>query len=374
MNATYSGPNRQGAQAMLKDVYRKLAQRLDAIPNGFPATESGVELRLLAKIFTPEEAALASLMRLTSEPAADIAIRCGLEPEAAYQTLKAMARKGLILVYKGEGELRFGLMPFVVGIYEEQLPRMDQELAALFEQYYQETKAAITRDTPALHRVIPVEKAIPFEVEIFPYEQAFEFLDEARSWGVRDCICRIQQRLLGKGCDHPVENCLTFAPTEGAFDRSQTTRAISKDEALRLLAEAADAGLVHSAANYRERHYYICNCCTCCCGVMRGVAEFGIPTAIARSDFHAVVDDEECIACGDCVQRCQFGALSIAEYLCTVDHTCCVGCGQCATVCPTSAMRLERRPEGEIPRPPSDIKEWMVQRAQHRQISIFDIL
>jgi ferredoxin len=285
-----------------------------------------------------------------------------------------MARKGLILVYKGEGELTFGLMPFVVGIYEEQLPRMDQELAALFEQYYQETQAAITRDTPALHRVIPVEKSIPFEVEIFPYEQAFELLDEAKAWGVRDCICRVQRRLVGQGCDHPVKNCLIFAPVEGAFDRSQTTRAVSKEEALRLLAEAEEAGLVHSAANYREGHYYICNCCTCCCGIMRGVAEFGIPTAIARSDFQAVVDDEKCIACGDCVERCQFGALSIPEYLCVVDYTCCVGCGQCAIVCPTDAIQLERRPEGEVPQPPSDIKEWMAQRAQHRHISVFDIL
>jgi hypothetical protein len=158
-----------------------------------------------------------------------------------------MARKGLIRVNKGEGQLTFGLMPFVVGIYEEQLPRMDQELAALFEEYYQETQAGITRDTPSLHRVIPVQKAIPFDVEIFPYEQAFDLLDEACAWGVRDCICRVQQRLVGQGCDHPVENCLIFAPIEGAFDHSQTTRAISKEEALRILREAEDAGLVHSA-------------------------------------------------------------------------------------------------------------------------------
>ncbi|KPL17221.1 MAG: hypothetical protein AMS23_09630 [Bacteroides sp. SM1_62] len=41
------------------DSCQKLAKRLDQIPNGFPKTGSGVELRLLAKLFTPEEAALA---------------------------------------------------------------------------------------------------------------------------------------------------------------------------------------------------------------------------------------------------------------------------------------------------------------------------
>jgi len=59
------------------NVYRKLAQRLDAIPNGFPETESGVGLKLLAKIYSPEEAALASEMRLTEESAGQIALRTG---------------------------------------------------------------------------------------------------------------------------------------------------------------------------------------------------------------------------------------------------------------------------------------------------------
>jgi electron transport complex protein RnfB len=359
---------------MPEDVYRKLARRLDAIPNGFPATQSGVELRLLAKIFTPEEATLAGVMRLSREPAADIAGRAGVDTKLAYRMLKGMVRKGLIRAKKGQGQLTFGLMPFVVGIYEEQLPRMDAELAALFEEYYQETRAGITRDAPSVHRVIPVEKAIPFEPEIFPYERASELLEGAQSWGVRDCICRVQQRLVGKGCERPVQNCLVFAPVEGAFDHSQATRPITKEEALHILDEAEEAGLIHSAANYRDQHFYICNCCTCCCGVMRGIAEFGIPTAIAHSDFRAVVDAEVCSACGDCLERCQFAALSIPEWVCEVDYARCVGCGLCATACSTGALYLERRPEGEVPPPPADIKEWMVQRAQERSISIFDIL
>nr|HID14796.1 4Fe-4S ferredoxin [Anaerolineae bacterium] len=359
---------------MSEDVYRKLARRLDAIPNGFPATESGIELRLLAKIFTPEEAALAAVMRLTRESAADIAARAGVDADTAYRTLKEMARKGLIRTKRGERQLTFGLMPFVVGIYEEQLPRMDAELAALFEQYYQETQGgSITHDAPAIHRVIPVEEAVPFDLEIFPYERASELLEGARSWGVRDCICRVQQRLVGRGGDHPVENCLVFAPVEGAFDHSEVTRPISKEKALRILRETEEAGLVHSTGNYRDRHFYICNCCTCCCGILRGVVEFGIPTAVARSDFRAAVDAEVCAGCGDCIERCQFEALAVPEDICVVNHVRCVGCGLCATVCPTEALHLERRPEGEAP-PPADIKEWMLQRAQERGISIFDVL
>jgi len=368
---------------MSENAYRRLARRLDAIPNGFPATESGVELRLLAKIFTPEEATLAAVMRLTREPAAGIAARAGMDPDAAYHTLKRMARKGLIRAKRGEGQLIFGLMPFVVGIYEEQLPRMDAELAALFEQYYQETQGGpITRDTPAIHRVIPVEEVIPFDLEIFPYERATELLEGAKSWGVRDCICRVQQRLVGKGCDHPVENCLMFAPVEGVFDHSEVDRAITKEEALRILREAEEAGLVHSTGNYRDGHFYICNCCTCCCGILRSVAEFGIPTAVARSDFRAVVETDLCAGCSDCVEHCQFGALAVpddvpstsSDHCCVVDYVRCVGCGLCATVCPTGALHLERRPEGEVTPPPASNKEWMAQRAEERGISILDVL
>ena len=107
---------------------------------------------------------------------------------------------------------------------------------------------------------------------------------------------------------------------------------------------------------------------------MRGVSELGIRTAIARSDFHAVVDAEVCAGCGDCVETCQFQALSVPGDTCEVDYAHCVGCGLCATVCPTDALHLERRPEGEVPPTPADDEEWMAQRARERGISLTDVL
>jgi electron transport complex protein RnfB len=351
---------------MSENAYRRLARTLDAIPNGFPATESGVELLLLAKIFAPEEAALAAVMGLSREPADQIAARAGVDPEFAYTTLKTMVRKGQIRGGRKDGQLAFGLLPFVVGIYEEQLSRMDRELAELFERYFQESFGQISGVAPALQRVIPVEESIPAGIEIYPYERATELLENAKAWGVRDCICRVQQKLIGKGCDRPVNNCLSFAPVEGVFDHNETIRAISKEEALRILHEAEDAGLVHSPGNYRDGNRYICNCCTCCCGVLRNIAEFSIPTAIASSAFVAVVDAAGCAGCGDCLERCQFGALALPDDLCLVDAGRCVGCGLCATVCPTEALHLERRPAGEIPPPPADFMDWMAQRARAR--------
>ncbi|MGD8595419.1 MAG: 4Fe-4S binding protein [Anaerolineae bacterium] len=351
---------------MSEPVYRSLAQTLHSLPNGFPPTETGVELRLLAKIFTPEEAALASVMRDEWEPAEAIAVRAGVEPKAAYNRLKAMARKGQIYAGRRDRKLAFRLMPFAVGIYEEQLSRIDEELALLFEEYYVQAQGAINRFEPALQRVIPVEETVSAGIEIYPYERASQMLDQAKAWGVRECICRTQQKLIGKGCDHPLEACLVFAPVEGVFEHSEVTRAISREEAHRILHEAEEAGLVHSPGNYRDGHFYICNCCTCCCAVLRSVAEFGMPPAMVSSGFVAVVDEAACAACGDCLERCQFGALAIVDDICRVDSGRCVGCGLCATVCPSGALQLERLPEATTTLPPVDLRDWKRQRAQTR--------
>ncbi len=354
---------------MNTDVYEQLARRLDETPNGFPPTASGVELRLLAKIFTPAEARLAGVMSLHAEPSADIALRAGVDAKEAHQTLKDMASNGLISVRKRERQLVFALEPFVVGFYEAQLPRIDEEMAVLFEQYYLESQGGVAPVTPAMHRIIPVQEAIPHEIVIFPYEQASQMLEDAKAWGVRNCICRVQQRLIGKGCDRPVEACLTFAPVEGAFDHSRTDRAITKEEALRILRQTEDAGLVHSTGNYVNGIDYICNCCTCCCGVMRAVAEFGFPGAVARSDFYAVIDEVLCIGCGDCLERCQFGALSLVDGMATIDYAHCMGCGLCAIACSDEALHLERRTAGEVNTPPENIREWRYQRLENRNRS-----
>ncbi|MFH1501596.1 MAG: 4Fe-4S binding protein [Candidatus Eisenbacteria bacterium] len=357
---------------MTSDVYRRLAERLDAIPNGFEPTQTG--MKLLAKLFTEEEAQLGTVMRLSFEAPAAIASRAGVDEGRAGDLLAGMAGKGLVRAAHGADAPTYGLMPFAVGIYEEALPRMDEEMASLFEDYYRETGGGpMTHYTPALQRIIPVGESIPVDLQIFPYERASEYIENSRSWGVRDCVCRVQQRLIGKGCDRPVESCLIFAPVDGAFDGSGSIRPITKEESLRILRESADAGLVHSTMNQKGQLFYICNCCTCCCGILRGVKEFGIPTAVARSDFRVAIDAEACAACVACVDRCQFDALEIEGDVCRVDYDRCVGCGVCVSHCSFDAMKMERRPVGETPEPPENRRAWLAERAESRGISLSDI-
>jgi Pyruvate/2-oxoacid:ferredoxin oxidoreductase delta subunit/DNA-binding transcriptional ArsR family regulator len=359
---------------MLEHVYKKLADRLDALPYSFPATESGVELKLLEKIFSPEEASLASVMRLVPETAAEIGSRIGLDPETTLETLQVMRGKGLIERERiGEDQL-FALRYFVIGIYGVQLSNMDEEVAELMEQYFQDSKGELLRPEPAIHRVIPVGEAIPVKLEIFPYESAAEMLEKSRSWGVQDCICRVQQQLTGSGCEHTINNCLAFAPIGGAFDGSKTFRSVSKEGALEILLEAAQQGLIHSTSNFSSGNTYICNCCSCSCGILRGITEFSIPSAAAHSNFYTVVDEDLCNSCLECEERCQFGAISILEEVPVVDYSRCMGCGSCATVCIVDALHLERRPDEDIIMAPTDSFEWRDQRMKSRGLPSSKVL
>jgi ferredoxin len=349
--------------------YRQLADRLNALPNGFPPAPDGAELRLLAKLFTPEEAALAARLRLTRETVQQIAERLGGDAAALRKQLKSMASRGLIAAGRAEGGLGYGLLPFVVGIYEMQLNRIDGELARLFEDYYQQSFGQSLRQQPPVHRVVPVGESVRQGLETRPFDSVAVILAKSKAWAVNDCICRKQQALIGKPCGHPLDVCMMFSDVPGAFDNTADTRALTKDEALATLRRAAEAGLVHSVTNNQKGVWYVCNCCTCGCAVLRGISELGLGSVIAPSGFVCEVDEEACVACGLCVERCQFGALSM-EALARVDGQRCVGCGVCTLACPEEALRLMPRPASETLTPPETEEAWRQARAEARGIDL----
>lgn len=353
--------------------YQHLAQRLDELPNGFPPTPDGAELRLLAHLFTPEEAELASRLRLTLETPAQVAARVGGDPDALRAQLKSMTRRGLIAAGRVEDGVGYGLLPFVVGIYEMQVASLDAEMAKLFEDYYRQSFGQMLATQPAVHRVIPVMESVKSDIAIQPYESAAEIVRAAKAWGVLDCICRKQKALLGEACEHPIDVCMAFSQQPGAFDSSTVVRALSEAQALETLDRAAKAGLVHSVSNSLHGLGYICNCCTCSCGVLRGIAEFGILNAVAHSDFINTVDEDLCNACESCVAGCQFNALHL-ELVMTVDALHCMGCGVCVQLCPEGALSLVRRPESELALIPADGEAWRRERAEARGIDLSKVL
>ena len=340
--------------------YRRLARSLDALPNRFPPAEDESDLRLLAKIFTPEEAVLAADLRPQMEEPAQIAARLGRDPREVSTMFKEMTKKGLISMGKtDQGRLGFALMPFVVGIYEAQLERIDAEMALLFEAYFQKAFAGSLKIQPQVHRVIPVGQSIKNNMEVHPFESISGLINHMQSWGVIDCICRTQKALIGNPCQHPIDICMVLSEKPEAFAGASTVRALNQDEAMAALKRAADAGLVHCVSNNQRDLWYICNCCTCSCGILRGMAELGIANVVARSAFINRVDESLCAACGACLSACQFNALTINSTAQVLDVRC-VGCGVCVRVCPQGALGLERR-SGEA-FPPVSQEDWRAAR------------
>lgn len=346
--------------------YERLAVALNKLPNSFPRTKSNIEITLLKKIFLPEEANLAGQLTGTREPVSVIAKRIGLSEAETASRLKAMMDRGFVWGDAEEGLFR--LAPFVVGIYEGQLERMDHELAHLFEEYLDQGGIEIMRPQPAIHRVIPAQNAAKTEW-ILPYDKLRELLISCNTFRVRDCICRKQQGLEGtRKCTFPLHVELIFY-TGSESSGPPVPPFVTKEEALAVLDKTEEIGLVHTVSNVAEGVYYVCNCCGCCCGILRGITEFGIEKSVAAANYYSVIDPEKCEGCGTCIERCQMHAVSARGDISVVDRAKCIGCGLCVTGCPVNIARLERKAEEEIIAPPKDFAAWEHERLVNRGLA-----
>lgn len=354
---------------MTESVYRRLQKVMDTLPNGFPPTESGVEMRILEWIFTPEEAALFCDLRLHFESAKQVADRTGRPLEGLEAKLLSMWDKGQIFGIDYKGFRLFRMAPWVFGIFEFQRKRMTQTFARLCKEYEEAFGRQFFGIDPPLMKIVPVEEEIASDQESMPYEQVSAIIEAGKSFAVADCICKQEHGLLGDPCEKPVEVCLSIAPVPGFFDaHPMELRPIDKSEAYAILKKSEEAGLVHMTNNFAKGHYYICNCCSCCCGVLRSITEFGIKGAVSSSYF-AKVDGAQCIGCGICEEeRCPVGAISESDTGYAVDPAQCIGCGVCISTCPANAIALFRKPASEIAAPPETEADWYAERATQRGV------
>jgi Pyruvate/2-oxoacid:ferredoxin oxidoreductase delta subunit len=355
---------------MSDQVYHKLAKVLDTLPNGFPATDDGLEIRLLKKIFTPEEADLFCDLKLSFETAAQVAERTGRPLEGLEEMLTAMSKeRGQIQGVALGGTRLYKMLPWVIGIYEMQIGRMDRELAELCHEYYEHFGRRFFEKTPQLMRTIPIGREISAEQQVLAYEQVSGIIETGQSFAVNDCICKKEERLLDNGCDHPLEVCLAVAPLPGLFENDQSWgRPISKQEAYAVLDKAEQAGLVHLTSNVESGHAFICNCCGCCCAVLKGINKLGMPYVV-NSDFYSQIEKDECTQCGLCgASVCQVEAIEEGEDAYRIDRKRCIGCGVCIETCPTGAIQLVRKPQEERMASPQDQNEWNEKRGRERGI------
>jgi len=334
------------------DVYEKLRKRLDQFPQGFPSSKSGVELKILEDLFTPGEAEIALSLRPYPqlEPVSAIVQRTNKDEKEMGETLYAMSKKGLILRFRAsETDLYYCLVPWVIGIFEFQLNNLTRDRIQMYEQYFEEATVPAWREVPNRlgYRVIPIEKEITGMTTIHPYERISQIIDSNTEFAVADCICRKERSIIGDSCGRLQEACMTFGPAAAYYIENGIGRAISKEEAKNILLKAEEEGLVHCSTNTSGGQLFICNCCSCCCGIMKHITKYDNPRVITSSNYYAANDVDKCNDCGICVGRCQVHAISIENSVAIINKERCIGCGLCVLKCATGSLSMAAKSPDE---------------------------
>jgi Na+-translocating ferredoxin:NAD+ oxidoreductase subunit B len=348
---------------MGSDPYEKLREHLDSFPTSFPKSKDGVEMKILRKLFSEEEAEVAARLPLWKsdappEDVASIAQRLGKDAERIRPIVRSMEEKGLVYGRGGKEDRTYALLPFVPGIMEFSVFRLDPELAQWFDQYeFGAMGREIVKNKMSVGRIIPVHESISAETSVQPGQEVIRAIETSTSLCVIPCHCRAKMKELGQDCGRPIEVCLYMNEYADYLIETGKAKKLTREEAKQSMWKAEDAGLIHIATNTREGMLYICSCCGCCCSGLRGIL-IGLKTTkidfAPKSDFIVRLDADQCTACESCVERCWTGALAVEDESLVIDHARCIGCGACIRACPSEALRLVRKPDEEIRSIPGD--------------------
>ncbi len=198
---------------------------------------------------------------------------------------------------------------------------------------------------------IPVNVEIEADHTVLNVESAMEYLDKAHTIAVADCFCRLER----PNCDAPLNVCITLndkaeyqlGDKETSFMKNR--REITKEEAVDILVESHEAGLVLTAQVTHDfpgaelkpdEVFTICGCCSCCCCQLSAILRYGLAPHLLTSQTTSVTDSAKCTSCGVCVDRCQFGAKEMVNGTLAFNPDLCFGCGLCVSTCPTNAITL----------------------------------
>lgn len=333
----------------MRKLYESLRQKIDQHPMGAPEDETIIAI--LEELFEPEEARLAMSMSFKGLEAREIALRAGIGEELAYSMLEKMAGKGVIYCARSGESTRYALMPPMPGFFEFSLMKGERternlRMGRLWDQYFEKALGNSMHGTSVpMSRVIAVDQKIQHGMDIFPHEHAAELVRNSTKIALGQCQCRFS----AAKCDAPLDVCIMLNNWADFTVERGLAVPITEEAALDALRRSQEAGLVHTATNTKGPVPYICNCCPCCCYMLRGVVRLKRET-LASSRFLATVDLDKCSACGLCQSRCPFGAVEYDDDgRPGIMIEQCYGCGLCSTTCPEEAISMVVRSEFREP-------------------------
>lgn len=344
------------------NVYVDLADKL-----GVPNSERFV--RILEETFTSEEA---GVCRELFDPATcrELAGRLDIEEKTMSKMLDKLVDKGALT----RGPTQYAFHTTLLAFHHESvadtaphtgpnaIPQKVKELwndffrnewSYMFLEHTEKMIAATGRSLPIWPAIGALERSPNIRPEqIMPEENWKLRIEKAKRRILAPCGCRV---VWGQ-CSHPLMTCFAcFDRPRGEYYLNQPGRLLKEvtlAEALDTALEAEESGLVH---------WGDCYCCDDCCENLFPVTRAKRFDLMTPNRFLAVVDEDKCEGCQDCVERCKFDAIEMKptanskKLKASVSAEMCKGCGLCIIGCTHNAIRFEivRPPEYLLPRPPA---------------------
>ena len=311
----------------------------------FGVDYSDIFPRILEILLRPKEM---ELLLVTPGDTASIAQSVRREEKEAAQSLYDLYMRGLVYIRTYvDGEPVWDVIDsgrfMDCVLFDPRYDRYGDEFFDLWREFF--NREMVVHEPPQHSlRVLPVEEVIR-STRILDTESARAMVRNARRTVVQRCPCRTRERR----CDNPLDLCLSFDALADYVLSRELGREITKREALQILERSEDLGLVHQTIN-SDQPDVICNCCPCCCSLLRSIIVHSVRVASAASRFKPVVDKDLCIDCLTCTEACHFSAMVDDGGQRDFVTENCFGCGLCAHTCPQEAIKLvEVLPPEHIP-------------------------
>ncbi|MFC1644892.1 DUF362 domain-containing protein [Patescibacteria group bacterium] len=330
--------------------YYKLQERLSKAPQG--ATESEFLVKILKEFLTEDEADLVSVLPLNLFSVEDALLLWKIDEGDALEILSNLSRKGILLDFTGSDARAFIVSPTITGFFEFAFMKSDgkfnhQVLSELFYQYIDVDDEYIKKVfnlNPSLARNFTNEEAISEKDQsaMLDYERATKVINDSSCVTVGNCYCRHKKEHLGESCDKPQRTCLTLNKAAESLSKHGVAEEITKKEALMILKDCKDLGLVQIGDNVQGNINWICNCCKCCCDALAAYRRLKYKPKIS-SNFFANTNNEKCVRCEICTKKCPVDAISVVGNGIKIDWNRCIGCGVCVNFCGKKNISLERK-------------------------------